>query len=384
MLGSYLGKDTSKIITLGRSIMKKYTITFYFISIYISLFILTPVASKACTVQEVLEAHSTLPRSVVSLSEIQGQDLTSNQLCLIETLFEKYALDHSRALNPRRAFEYIVSYSVNDLQAQIIEAVITTARPSNDISETTMIRQVLYGYKYVLHGYSSGFDIPNERSVPYGRATFSFSPEKLALVEFVLERAHDNNYYSETSVIYDILEADQVNQQDIRNVKIALLTAGRDFSDRRTWMRELGYGDIRRSRTFTVRMMMETSNYWVKNLMALVAALEHPNNGVNEGLLMSTIAIGKDRNWWWSEEEYQCSVNALHAYLASGVRGKSQYITRNLGQMILNGNCLGDPYFDRSYFHHYDIETTLDEALVTLEAGREVSIPYQCVGNPCP
>ena len=374
----------------GRFIMKKHAILFFMFT-YISLFILTPVTSKACTVQEVLEAHSTLPRSVVSLSEIQGQDLTSNQLCLIETLFEKYALDHqslARDLNPRRAFEYIISYPVDDLQAQVIAAVITTANPYNDIRETNMIQVILYGktesierdlFKRVFFDVNDRYTLLDAEDIPDHLVPYSFSPEKVALIEFVLERANDNNYYNETSVIYEILITDQVDQQDVRNVKIALLTAGRDFSPRQSSYRRGPFG----GRTGTVRVMLHTNSDQLKNLIALVAALEHPNNRVAEGSLIGAMVRRGSRDRVLSEEEYQCSVNALHAYLAPGRRGKSRFINVNLGRMFSSG-CLGDPYFDRSYFHHYDIEATLDEALVTLEAGREVSVPYQCVGNPCP
>ena len=118
-----------------------------------------------------------------------------------------------------------------------------------------------------------------------------------------------------------------------------------------------------------------------KDLMALVVALEHPENGIAEGSLLRRIA-----NIRWgevSQGEYRCTVNALHAYMAPGQEGKSPIIVDNLWRMISNGACLGDPYFNRSYFITYDLETTLNEALLTLEAGRYVNVPYQCVGDRC-
>ena len=116
--------------------------------------------------------------------------------------------------------------------------------------------------------------------------------------------------------------------------------------------------------------------------MGLVVALEHPENAITEARLLRRIA--NTRYGSFSPEEYQCIVNALHAYLAPGRYGKSNFITNRLGHIVSNdGRCLKNSYFNRNYFTHYDINTALDEYLAILENEEEVNIPYQCVGSFC-
>ena len=338
--------------------------------------------SHACTVQKVREVHSRLSYSGISASwlPMHEQDLSTRQLCLLEALFLRNLEDDEifYDLSIPRVFDDITSFPVDDLQFRIIQSVIEKASLSNDIHETRLISNIVHGYRR--SHFPNSYRTINQR-------TFSFSPEKADFIDFVLKRATDDNHYRESDIIYQVLEAENINEQDIRNVKLALLTAGRDFADENpndsftggSLAKYSGFG-----RSSVVRAMIDPrASRQKKDLMALAVALEHSENAIEEGPLLRRIA--RTRFESFSQEEYQCTVNALHAYLAPGLKGKSQFVTNNLGYILSNDErCLRDSYFNRDYFTHYEIGTTLDEALSTLENGEEINMPYQCVGHPCP
>ena len=336
--------------------------------------------SYACTMEKVTEAHSRLPYSGLSLSSIHEQDLNTRQLCLLEALMLRNLEDDDihRDLSISRVFASIVSVPVDHLQFRIIQSLIENASLSNDIHERRMIDSLLRRYRVPRLPSSFIYNTVHQRH-------FSLSDEKADFIDFVLERATDNNHYRESDIIYRVLEIEDISKQDIRNVKLALLTAGRDFTtenSNNTSSSLAMYGGF--GRGSVVRAMIDPrATRQKKDLMALVVALEHPENTIAEGPLLRRIA--RTRFGSFSQEEYQCIVNALHAYLAPGSKGKSQPLTENLGYIMSNdGRCLRDSYFNRNYFTHYDINAALDEYLSILENEEEVNTPYQCVGHPCP
>ena len=354
-----------------------------------------------------VEASASLMRPLAIARRINSQDLTEHQMCLLESLFQKHSMDDDifYDLLPHITSNDIISHpDMSDLQVTIVQEVIETASLSNDVNETLFIQSILHRRRRVrglnFQGFRSYRDYQRPRYVPYGpfrrlrgdddnpRFTFSFSPEKAELVSFILRHGDTNNHYHEHRILNVILEADEVTPQDIRNVKIALMTAGQDFSDsqqRNPWPTLDRYAGF--SRTDLIRYMLGHNfrhdiSRQHKDLFALVAALEHPDNGIYEPRIFRGIAI----NIWreFAPEEYQCIVDALHAYMAPGQEGKSRSVSNNLNRMIQTRTCLKNPYFDRPYFREHDIQHTLDEALKTLEDGGEVVVPYQCVGDPCP
>lgn len=401
-----------------------FDIKFFMILLVLSL---DSKALEACTWERVLEALSSnsMIRSrllVQEMSQTNPQDPTSHQMCLLESLFQRPAIDSDLYddLLLHTTFDDITSHpDISDLQAEMIQEVIETASSSNDVNETLLIQSILHRRRRVFI-YQDGFEYRDYAQVYGSRVrglmrqntefAFSFSPEKAELVSFILRRGDNNNHYNEHRILNVVLEANatQVTAQDVRNVKIALMTAGRDLRDNTLWGYRRGYGEFGRTRLVrymlgynvppdismqnqvrtlqTLRSSMDVHqevSRQKKDLFALVAALEHPDNRIYESVIFRSIATNPYQDER-PDDRYQCIVDALHAYMAPGRQGKSQVVSYNLGRMIRFENCLNDPYFDRPYFTEHDIQQTLDEALKTLENGNEVIVPYQCVGNPCP
>lgn len=408
-----------------------------FIVIIVTLFfmmILQPLASYACTQQRVLEARSDLSRSALShpvLPEFHPQGLTTNQLCLVEAFFLRYARGPIEDL--QGVLRMILRWNnISDLQAEIVQSLIEKASPSNDIHEATMIQNVMYQFER--HLYDDFSQTPPQQRTEYRRLYFSpttvalaqsvieiasssndihearmiynilsgyrqwnsyhyssfsreyigrlerrpfhLSPEKAELIDFILKRATDDNYFIGI-IIYLILERD-LSEQDLRNIKLAILAAGRDFPGRGNSFLESSLYFYGFSPISVMRAMTDpNTSHQMKDLMALVIALEHPENEIAEGPLLSRIVNLRHR--YLSQEEYQCTVNALHTYMSPDQEDRPLRITDHhlLRSMIGLFGCLGNPYFDRSDFINYDIEETLNEALLTLEAEEDINTNSQ-------
>ena len=402
-------------------------ISHHLLPVIITLFfimILQPLTSYACTQQRVLEARSALSHSALPESHPQG--LTTNQLCLVEAFFVRYARYPIEEL--QGVLGMIFRWDdISDLQAKIVQSLIETASPSNDIHEATMIQSVMYQRERRLYNDLSQTpprQIREDRKLYFSPTTvalaqsvietaglsndihearmiynilsgyrewsyydyslfsqryirrierhppFHFSSEKTDLIDFILERATDDNYHIDDTAIYLILERN-LNEQDLRNIKLAILAAGRDFSGREHSF--LGQSSLYFSVGFPLSSLIRamTDPYASrrrKDLMVLIMVLEHPENGIAEGRLLRQIT--RSRYGYISQKNYQCIVNALHAYMSSGQEDRPLYITDLLQRMIRHGICLRNPYFDRSDFINYDLETTLNEVLLTLEAKR--------------
>lgn len=360
-------------------------IKFFMVLFALSL-TLTSKALEACTWERVVEANASSIRYLAIARQTNPQDLTEHQMCLLESLLQRHSMDNDifDDLLPHITAQDIISHpDMSDLQAAMVQEVIETASLSNDVHETLLIQSILYRRRRVRDGiqYRDYAEIYRSYGWEDPIFAFSFSPEKAELVSFILRRGDTNNHYHEHRILNAILEANDVRPQDMRNVKVALMTAGRDF-DYDSYSRSRSrYGGF--TRTALIRNMLRDGvSRQSRNLYALVAALEHSENRIYEPQIFRGIFV-KQQDMEFAPEEYQCIVDALHAYMAPGREGKSWRISYELAKMIQNRTCLNDPYFDRPYFTEHDIQHTLDKALRTLEDGGEVVVSYQCVGDSC-